>query len=342
MGKNWRGGRGGGRGFGGQNTIGSCRGHGIIMGTCDTAREREANKEMINLIDLLIEEMEESGQLQKAESKDASKEGGGGTTGPVSDSIEALMAAEIQQVQNQAHSGTQNAMAVNTGTKGLYIIKLKRSDVDPVVLVRAMFAKIGQEKKSYTRHVCRVVPLAGCFFPNEAELVTNFRKAINDMLPSLSLPPRYINSYEEEDVHVEAEGMTTTDATKQTEDDTSDNKEESKKRDRNESEQQIDKEVSVEESSKKAKIKESTVEATTTEVTATTKDEQEGQDTSQQQSYHPSFTYQILFKRRNHDTLTKNSTMQFIASNMPSPPLAIPTYKNPDVSTATFLYIYNL
>ena len=45
----------------------------------------------------------------------------------------------------------------------------------------------------------------------------------------------------------------------------------------------------MEESSKKAKIKESTVEATTTEVTATTKDEQEGQDTSQQQSYHPSY-----------------------------------------------------
>ena len=62
MGKNWKGknkyihghGKGGG---GGGNDLPSCRGMGIVVGSCDNAREREASKELVNLFNEHIEEL---------------------------------------------------------------------------------------------------------------------------------------------------------------------------------------------------------------------------------------------------------------------------------------------
>ena len=58
MGKNWRGGkgrRGAGGGGGGANDVSSLRGNGCILATCEGARVRETNKEVLNLINHAIE-----------------------------------------------------------------------------------------------------------------------------------------------------------------------------------------------------------------------------------------------------------------------------------------------
>ena len=51
MGKNWRGPKNGGHGGGGGGAdLTSCRGLACVIGTSDTAREREASKELVNIL----------------------------------------------------------------------------------------------------------------------------------------------------------------------------------------------------------------------------------------------------------------------------------------------------
>jgi hypothetical protein len=50
MGKGWKKNGGGGGGGGGKGDLSSLRGSGCIIATCDVAREREATKELTNLL----------------------------------------------------------------------------------------------------------------------------------------------------------------------------------------------------------------------------------------------------------------------------------------------------
>ena len=48
---------------------------------------------------------------------------------------------------------------------------------------------------------------------------------------------------------------------------------------------------------------------------------------------YPPFRYDVRFKGRNHNTLTKQLVAQYITNNYPAPPMAALTRADPDVST---------
>jgi hypothetical protein len=200
MGKNWRGGasggmvgRGGGRGGGGRggrgggsnNDISSCKGHGAIIGTCDAARERETSKEMVNLLNQIIESMSPPGDSandELDETVSASASNGGG-----SQSIKDMLAQEIAEVRQQKSTATQNVMSVDTKVKGIVMIKVMRKDLCPVELVKAIFERVRSEKAPCSRHVVRVIPLQKVFYTNNNQLSDNIGSIVKAAFPGCEL-----------------------------------------------------------------------------------------------------------------------------------------------------------
>ena len=192
MGKNWkgpgggRGGRGGGRGGrggggGSNNDTSSCKGHGAIMGTCDAARERETSKEMVNLLNQAIESL---GMAIRDDTESTQHESSSGGT----DSVKDMLAQEIAQVRKQKHSATQNVMSVDTKVKGIVMIKVMRSDLCPLELVKAIFERVRTEKEPCSRHVVRLIPLQRVFFPNNNHLSENVASIIQSAYPGAAMP----------------------------------------------------------------------------------------------------------------------------------------------------------
>ena len=192
MGKNWkgpgggRGGRGGGRGGrggggGSNNDTSSCKGHGAIMGTCDAARERETSKEMVNLLNQAIESL---GMAIRDDTESTQHESSSGGT----DSVKDMLAQEIAQVRKQKHSATQNVMSVDTKVKGIVMIKVMRSDLCPLELVKAIFERVRTEKEPCSRHVVRLIPLQMVFFPNNNHLSENVASIIQSAYPGAAMP----------------------------------------------------------------------------------------------------------------------------------------------------------
>ena len=165
MGKNWKGGRGGGgggRGGGGSNDTASVRGNAAIIATCDAARERETNKEMLNLLNQTIEEIypelvEVSGSIESDETVE---------TKTSSD----FLSEEIAALRQQTKKSSVMLMSVNTGIKGLCLIKVMNKKICPVRLVAAVFERVLNKKEAVSRHVVRVIPLMKTFYPNEDQL----------------------------------------------------------------------------------------------------------------------------------------------------------------------------
>ena len=193
MGKNWRGGSGGGRGGGGRggrgggrgggsnNDTSSCKGHGAIIGTCDAARERETSKEMVNLLNQAIEIMCPTSTTENEYLEPESTSSGGG-------SVKDMLAQEIAQVRKQRHTATQNVMSVDTKVKGLVLIKIMRKDLCPVDLVKTIFDRVRKEKEPCSRHVVRLIPLQRVFYPNNNDLSDKVASIILCAFPGAVLP----------------------------------------------------------------------------------------------------------------------------------------------------------
>lgn len=174
MGKAWRNGKGG---DAKAHDVPSCKGYPVVMGTCDAARERETSKELVNLLNDAIEELYPAAVSAPA---------GDQPHASASMSIEEMMRAEIEQVKSQKHAVTQNVVSVNTGVKGITLIKILRKECCPVKLVQHIFDKVEREKSAVCRFVVRIVPFQTVFFPEREEVVSNFRTL---MRASLGLPP---------------------------------------------------------------------------------------------------------------------------------------------------------
>eukprot|EP00981_Chlorochromonas_danica_P006616 scaffold1439_cov179-Ochromonas_danica.AAC.4 len=167
MGKKWQGNKGK-RGGGGESNKGghdipSCKGYPILMGTCDAAKERESSRELVNLLNDLIEELYPitSNPSLLVEST-ASK------------SIEEMMRAEIEEVKEQKHTGTQNVVSINTSVKGIVLIKILRKECCPVRLVKHIFNKVKEEKQPLCRYVVRIIPLQKVCYPEVEEILPTF------------------------------------------------------------------------------------------------------------------------------------------------------------------------
>jgi hypothetical protein len=221
MGKNWRGKKdfnhSGARGKGGNSSasggvhgITSCRGYAVIVGTCDTVREREANKELVNLLTQGIEDMIEAGELPERcvderhrRANDASaataEASAGGDSGGGSFSIEDLLALELAEARGEGGvvgssgaTGASNASVVhsiNLDMRGMLLVKILRRDVCPVKLLSFIFKTIRRERQAHSKHLIRLVPGMRCFFPNDVELVANVRGLLRDICVGVALPP---------------------------------------------------------------------------------------------------------------------------------------------------------
>jgi hypothetical protein len=200
MGKHWKGPRKGGHGGGaGGHDFSSCRGHGVVIGTCDAARERETSKELVNLLNQAIEEVypnDANGPSREdddnEDEEDADKEvedakSSGEGKGTVS--IENLLKAELATVKQRKHGASQNAVSINTDVKGITLIKLTRRRFCPIKLVNAIFERIRRENAPCSRHVIRMIPLKYVFFPNDEELKENLNAAIKEGLVEMGLIP---------------------------------------------------------------------------------------------------------------------------------------------------------
>jgi hypothetical protein len=186
MGKNWKGGKN--NKGGGHHDFASCRGHGVIIGTCDAARERETSKELVNLLNQAIEEVYPNLENEKDDEEDADVPGDNNVAddGP-SSSIEKELKAELQEVKQRKHSSTQNAVSIKTDVKGITLIKLTRKRFCPIKLVNAIFERVKRENASCSRYVVRMIPLKHAFFPNEEELRVTMKTVVDEGLASMGI-----------------------------------------------------------------------------------------------------------------------------------------------------------
>jgi hypothetical protein len=388
MGKNWRGGKGGGRdgggkggGGGGDNSFASCKGHGVILASCDTAREREANKEIINIVDMIVEEWENSGKITRKEdtqkSNDTATTADGSGREDKEESMADLLAAEIAEVKKSANRG-QNARIINTGVKGMALIKITRRECCPLEMVRAIFAKVKEEKKAYSKHLVRLIPLKFCFYPDEWDLVDNVRVCMETAFPGLQLPPKLYSMTREERekqkqarlkekaekkalrLKLRAEQLGT--ASKENENAEADAEAET------DADADADNEVKEEEGVPPTSVgqKRSSEEAALGDSAANAVEEEEEEEEKPKKAKlddekkgeipaaaaaatttavaYPPFSYHVRFKARNHNTITKEQAGQYVKCNLPSAPMAksCSGSETADVSATTLLYLVNV
>jgi len=177
-----------GRGGGGYptnpNDLASCRGHGVILGTCDSARERETTVEVSRLLNQAVEDLEAAGVIAASRPQD-----GGGEM-----SVADLIAAEVK-----AAKATQHISSVHTNTKGLVMLKISTAlgdqGVTPLLLIETIFKRVERTKESLSKYVCRLIPLTRVFFPNEDELQNNIRASVVATFPNIELPEAVCRKY---------------------------------------------------------------------------------------------------------------------------------------------------
>ena len=350
MGKNWRGDRGsrGGRGGGPMaNGLQSCRGHAIIIGTCDVVRERESNKELLSLLNEAVDQLQEQGELAKPDAEEEDEDEGEGLEGNMAD----MLAAEIKQVKEKKGL-TQDFFCVNSGIKGVILIKFMRKDVCPVRLLKMIFDRVRDEKQSYSRHLCRLVPCSNCFYPNGKEIVQNIRELMSreceDLereLPDVVYPPEAEKSNKEkkrekrrEEERLAREAEKAEKARKVGED--AEDAEAGTKRPAAESEEGEKSDGEPEQKQRKVEEQEEKEED----------DEENGATTAPTHTSEPvepvvvppkvwegeskfqPISFDLAIKSRSHNVLTKAVIKEFAISNLPAPPKVSYLYKNPEVS----------
>eukprot|EP01036_Dinobryon_divergens_P043320 gene43320-57655_t len=153
------------------NGTSTIRGHACVIGTCDAAREREATKELTNLLLQALEEcpnLESSKPSDDATSKDMS--------------IQGILALELENLKKINKESSQAVVSINTGMKGVILIKIQRQDICPVQIVHSIFDRVKREKLPCSRHIIRLIPLQKVCYPNDEELTTTVLSFINDQI----------------------------------------------------------------------------------------------------------------------------------------------------------------
>lgn len=186
MGKNWKAFHSSGGG-GSKNDFSSCRGFAVIMGTCDAAREREATKELINI---LTTETEMNHDLVASDEMDRSKvdDVHGSLKDDLSSSsnslsVEDILKNEINEIKQQRHNGSNSSIqfftSINTGIKGIVLVRVNHKSLCPVRLLKSLFDRIRFTKLQVSRYLAKVIPLQICFFPTEVDLVATLKLVID-------------------------------------------------------------------------------------------------------------------------------------------------------------------
>lgn len=166
------------------NDITSCRGHGIFLATCQSARERETSRELVTLITDTIEDIYPMETVPVAQVEEQDER---------TLSVEELIRREVaaakggnQSGKNNAHA--QKAVSISTDVKGIVIIKLMKKRFCPVRILSHIMEKIERERSPLTRYVVRLIPLQITFFPKDDELAYNIPYLLHPHLPGIELP----------------------------------------------------------------------------------------------------------------------------------------------------------
>jgi hypothetical protein len=162
----------------------SCRGYGIILATCDAARERETSKELVNIVNDAIERVYPESLVDK--NVVDSEELASRDVPSSSSSLAALLKQEISEAKERKSSKHLTVFSIQTGVKGITLVKLLKREYCPVKLVTNIFAHIEKEKQSYTRYAVRLIPLQYVFFPKEEEFIENINLILGHSDPSTS------------------------------------------------------------------------------------------------------------------------------------------------------------
>lgn len=167
------------------NDIASCRGHGIFLATCQSAREREASRELVTLITDAIEYLYPAEPVDE-EPAVAEEEH--------SVSVEEMIRREVEAAKGGPNKGGENnalaqkAVSIATDIKGIVIIKLMRKAFCPVQILSHIMRRIEKERAPLTRYVVRLIPLQTTFFPKEEDLAENIPYLLHRHLPGIELP----------------------------------------------------------------------------------------------------------------------------------------------------------
>lgn len=165
----------------------------MIMGTCDAAREREATKELINI---LTTETEMNHDLVGSDEMDRSKvddvhgsskgESSSSSSSSNSLSVEDILKNEINEIKQQRHNGSNSSnnsiqffTSINTGIKGIVLVRVNCKSLCPVRLLKSLFDRIRSSKLQVSRYLAKVIPLQICFFPTEVDLVSTLKLVID-------------------------------------------------------------------------------------------------------------------------------------------------------------------
>jgi len=85
------------------------------------------------------------------------------------ESIADMIRNEVMQVKKQRHWGTQDFISINTGIKGIVLVKISRRDICPIMLVKSIFDLVSAEKVPISRHLVKLIPLQLIYFAGEEE-----------------------------------------------------------------------------------------------------------------------------------------------------------------------------
>lgn len=129
-------------------------GAGAVLATCDGAREREAAKELMNLLQQAREAIYPPSEAAPADLN-------------TSKSMEQLLREELLNTRSSREEAP--FLAINTGTKGVVVVAV-RDGLCPRALVFELFDRVKRENLACSRTIVRITPFQRVCHSDEAQL----------------------------------------------------------------------------------------------------------------------------------------------------------------------------
>ena len=166
----------------------SSRGYGAVLATCDTARSREAVKELLNLLQQAFETLYPIPVTTPPTENAAPME-------PVKvKSMQEMLDEEVKSIKSDSKVKNKLFCSVDTNTKGVVFVIVNKDHINARDLVIELFARISREKRPISRHLVRIIPFQKVCYPNEDELKVNLSHLIQTEFPTHSYAPKLANN----------------------------------------------------------------------------------------------------------------------------------------------------
>lgn len=168
--------------------LGSCKGHGVVLATCDAAKEREASKELCNVITDAVEQLypEDVGDSSTNDADEDYEQ---------KLSMEEMIKREVEGLKHAPSSSSgnkknfQKVVSIKTDVKGLVLLKLTSKNHCPLRIVKHIMDLVRSEKRAFTRYAVRLIPLQVVFYPNDVELKEGMNELLSRNIPELAILP---------------------------------------------------------------------------------------------------------------------------------------------------------